>query len=104
MKGGKSENSEVKRSEQGDTAVQWAALSQNSLNLSHENKPTGNDGTAPAVAGTDAGGMKEDSPQTPCMTMPRIHPNCGNLTANFSSHFLCPASRYVPYNQKLRES
>ncbi|KAJ6667935.1 hypothetical protein lerEdw1_016256 [Lerista edwardsae] len=102
MKGGKSENSEVKRSEQGDTAVQWAALSQNSLNLSHENKPTGNDGTSPAVAGTDAGGMKEDCPQTSCMTMPRIHPNCGNLTANFSSHFLCPASRLTEKAKKRR--
>lgn len=97
MKVGKSEISEVKRSEE-DVVSQWAALSQNTLNLPHENKSTGTDGTAPAVAGSDASGIKEDSPQTPSMTMPRIHPNGGNITANFSPHFLCTNSRYVLQN------
>ncbi|XP_053232791.1 cyclin-dependent kinase-like 3 isoform X3 [Podarcis raffonei] len=102
MKGVKSEISELKRNEQEDTVSQWAALSQNALNLPHENKLTGNDGTGLA-AGTDAGGTKEDSPQTPTMTMPRINPNCGNLTANFNSHFLCPNSR-LPEKAKKRRS
>ncbi|CAI5766629.1 cyclin-dependent kinase-like 3 isoform X2 [Podarcis lilfordi] len=102
MKGVKSEISELKRNEQEDAVSQWAALSQNALNLPHENKLTGNDGTGLA-AGTDAGGTKEDSPQTPTMTMPRINPNCGNLTANFNSHFLCPNSR-LPEKAKKRRS
>ncbi|XP_032995990.1 cyclin-dependent kinase-like 3 isoform X2 [Lacerta agilis] len=102
MKGVKSEISELKRNEQEDAVSQWAALSQNALNLPHENKLTGNDGTGLA-AGTDGGGTKEDSPQTPTMTMPRINPNCGNLTANFNSHFLCPNSR-LPEKAKKRRS
>ncbi|XP_034961330.1 serine/threonine-protein phosphatase 2A catalytic subunit alpha isoform isoform X1 [Zootoca vivipara] len=102
MKGVKSEISELKRNEQEDAVLQWAALSQNALNLPHENKLTGNDGTGLA-AGTDAGGTKEDSPQTPTMTMPRINPNCGNLTSNFNSHFLCPNSR-LPEKAKKRRS
>ncbi|XP_020650089.3 cyclin-dependent kinase-like 3 isoform X2 [Pogona vitticeps] len=102
MKVGKSEISEVKRNEE-DVVSQWAALSQNSLNLPHENKSTGSDGTTLAVAGSDAGGIKEDSPQTPSMTMPRIHPNCGNITVNFSPHFLCPNSR-LPEKGKKRRS
>ncbi|KAF7249231.1 Cyclin-dependent kinase-like 3 [Varanus komodoensis] len=103
MKGGKSETSEFKRNEPEDAALQWAALSQNSLNLAHENKPTGSDGNAPAATGPDAGGPKEDCPQTPSMTMPRIHQNCGNLTANFNPHFLCPNSR-IPEKAKKRRS
>ncbi|XP_028573879.1 cyclin-dependent kinase-like 3 isoform X3 [Podarcis muralis] len=102
MKGVKSEISELKRNEQDDAVSQWAALSQNALNIPHENKLTGNDGTGLA-AGNDAGGTKEDSPQTPTMTMPRINPNCGNLTANFNSHFLCPNSR-LPEKAKKRRS
>ncbi|KAJ7316480.1 hypothetical protein JRQ81_002642 [Phrynocephalus forsythii] len=99
MKVGKSEISEVKRSEE-DVVSQWAA---NALNLPHENKSTNSDGAAPAVAGSDASGIKEDSPQTPSMTMPRIHPNCGNITANFIPHFLCPNSR-LPEKAKKRRS
>ncbi|XP_062976806.1 serine/threonine-protein phosphatase 2A catalytic subunit alpha isoform isoform X2 [Elgaria multicarinata webbii] len=103
MKGGKAETSEFKRNEQEDATSQWATLSQNSLNLPHENKPTGSDGTAATATGPDVGGTKEDSSQTPSMTMPRIHQNCGNLTANFSSHFLCPNSR-LPEKGKKRRS
>lgn len=94
VKGGKSEISELKRNEQEDAVSQWVTLSQNALNLPYENKPTIGDGTSLITVGIDAGGMKDEAPQTPCTTMPRIHPNCGNLTANFSSHFLCPNSRY----------
>nr|XP_060621263.1 serine/threonine-protein phosphatase 2A catalytic subunit alpha isoform isoform X3 [Anolis sagrei ordinatus] len=103
MKGGKSEISELKRNEQEDAPSQWVTLSQNTLNLPHENKSTVSDGAAPATVGTDAGGIKEDPPQTPSMTMPRIHPNCRNITTNFSSHFVCPNSR-LPEKGKKRRS
>ncbi|XP_060094315.1 cyclin-dependent kinase-like 3 isoform X3 [Heteronotia binoei] len=103
MKGIKSEISEMKKVEQEDTAAQWAALSQNALNLPHESKPMSNDGTALPAPGTDACGAKEDSLQAPSMTMPRIHPNCGNLTTNFSSHYLCSNSR-LPDKAKKRRS
>uniref|UniRef100_G1KAZ0 Cyclin-dependent kinase-like 3 n=1 Tax=Anolis carolinensis TaxID=28377 RepID=G1KAZ0_ANOCA len=103
MKGGKSEISELKRNEQEDAPSQWVTLSQNTLNLPHENKSTGSDGTAPAAVGADASGIKEDPPQTPSMTMPRIHPNCRNITTNFSSHFVCPNSR-LPEKAKKRRS
>ncbi|KAM6475131.1 cyclin-dependent kinase-like 3 isoform 2-T5 [Liasis olivaceus] len=103
VKGGKSEISELKRNEQEDAVSQWVTMSQNALNLSHENKPTIGDGTTLITVGIDAGGIKDEAPQTPCTTMPRIHPNCGNLTANFSSHFLCPNSR-LPEKAKKRRS
>ncbi|XP_077182945.1 cyclin-dependent kinase-like 3 isoform X2 [Paroedura picta] len=103
MKGVKSEHSEMKKTEQEDTTVQWVALSQNPVNLPHESKPTSNDGTALPTPGPDAGGTKEDCLQTPSMTMPRIHPNCGNLTTNFSSHYLCSNSR-LPDKAKKRRS
>ncbi|KAL8211893.1 UNVERIFIED_CONTAM: hypothetical protein K2H54_025397 [Gekko kuhli] len=103
MKGVKSELSEMKKTEQEDTAAQWVAGSQNALNLPHESKPTSNDGTALPAPGTDVGGAKEDSVQAPSMTMPRIHPNCGNLTTNFSSHYLCSNSR-LPDKAKKRRS
>ncbi|XP_015284954.1 PREDICTED: cyclin-dependent kinase-like 3 [Gekko japonicus] len=93
MKGVKSELSEMKKTEQEDTTFQWVAVSQNALNLPHESKPTSNDGTALPAPGTDVGGAKEDSVQASSMTMPRIHQNCGNLTTNFSSHYLCSNSR-----------
>ncbi|XP_042307023.1 cyclin-dependent kinase-like 3 isoform X2 [Sceloporus undulatus] len=103
LKGGKSDISELKRNEQEDAASQWVPLSQNTLNLPHKNKSTGSDGTGPAAVGADAGGIKEDPPPTPSMTMPRINPNCGNITGNFSSHFLCPNSR-LPEKAKKRRS
>ncbi|KAG8128617.1 hypothetical protein E2320_015439 [Naja naja] len=94
---------EFKRNEQEDAVSQWVTLSQNALNLPHESKPTIGDGTSLITVGIDAGGIKDEAPQTPCTTMPRIHPNCGNLTGNFSSHFLCPNSR-LPEKAKKRRS
>lgn len=90
MKGAKFELSEMKKTEQEDTAAQWVAL-----NHPHENKPMSNDETALPAPGTEPGGTKEDSLQTSSMTMPRIHPNCVNLTMNLSSNYLCSNSRYV---------
>uniref|UniRef100_A0A8D0DWR0 Cyclin-dependent kinase-like 3 n=1 Tax=Salvator merianae TaxID=96440 RepID=A0A8D0DWR0_SALMN len=92
MRGGKSEASDLKRNELEDVVPQWVALSQN---LPHESKPTSNDSPAPGAAVSEAGGIKEESAETPCRTMPRIHPSCGNVTANFSSHFLCPNSSQI---------
>ncbi|KAL7985750.1 hypothetical protein Chor_010916 [Crotalus horridus] len=103
VKGGKSEISEFKRNEQEDAVSQWMTLSQNALNLPHESKPPVGDGTSLITVGIDAGGIRDEAPQTPCTTMPRIHPNCANLTANFSSHFLCPNSR-LPEKAKKRRS
>uniref|UniRef100_A0ACB8EJP9 Cyclin-dependent kinase-like 3 n=1 Tax=Sphaerodactylus townsendi TaxID=933632 RepID=A0ACB8EJP9_9SAUR len=103
MKGVKSELLEMKKPEQEDTPVQWVALSQNALNLPHESKPTSNDGTALPVPVTDASGAKEDSLQAPSMTMPRIHPNCGNVPTNFGSHYLSSNSR-LPDKAKKRRS
>nr|XP_056718979.1 cyclin-dependent kinase-like 3 [Euleptes europaea] len=102
MKGAKSELSEMKKTEQEDISVQRVALSQNALNLPHENKPPNNDGTALPAPSSDAGGAKEDSVQAPSMTMPRIHQNCGNLTTNFSSHYLCSNSRLSDKPKKRR--
>ncbi|XP_054834492.1 cyclin-dependent kinase-like 3 isoform X2 [Eublepharis macularius] len=103
MKGLKSELSEIKKTEQEDKTGQWGALSQNALNVPHENKPASRDGTALPSPGTDAGCAKEDASQAPPVIMPRIHPNCGNLTTNFSSHYLCSNSR-LPDKAKKRRS
>uniref|UniRef100_A0A8D0GRB8 Cyclin-dependent kinase-like 3 n=1 Tax=Sphenodon punctatus TaxID=8508 RepID=A0A8D0GRB8_SPHPU len=91
VKGGKPEIPEMKRIEQDDAITQWAAASQNSQNFPQESKTTITDAAVTTAAGNDPSGMKEDATQTVCTIMPRINPNCGNLTAaNFSLHFPLP--------------